>query len=58
MEITLEQAIVNIGIALGHESLRLSQAEHLSLIKSYEMIKKALEEQKELPKEDINLNIK
>lgn len=45
-KLTTEEALQNIGIALGHESLRLSQAEHLTLINSFNVIKEALLEKK------------
>jgi len=41
MEMTLEQAINNIGVVLASPELKLSQGEHLALIKSFEIVKKA-----------------
>lgn len=46
--ITIDQAITNIGNALAHPSLKLSQQEHLILLESYETIKKALIEKQDL----------
>lgn len=41
-KLTLEEALHNIAIALCHESLKLSQKEHLSLIESFNIIKETI----------------
>lgn len=41
--LTINDAIKNIGLALAHDSLKLSQREHLALVKSFQIIQKALE---------------
>lgn len=43
--LTLKQAFENIGLALAHPSLLLSQKDHISLIESYNIIKKELEKE-------------
>lgn len=42
MEKEIENALNNIGLALAHPSLMLSQKDHLSLIESFNIIKSQL----------------
>lgn len=44
MEITNEVALQQIGLALAHESLKLSQREHLYLIECYNVLEKLVKE--------------
>ena len=58
-KLTPEQALNNIGLALAHESLKLTQKEHLTLIESYNIVKLALApkvEAKEPPITETNEN--
>lgn len=42
-ELTPKQAIEIIGNALAHDSLKLSQQEHLALIKCYKAVKEKID---------------
>jgi len=42
-EITANEAINAIGSALAHESLKLSQGEHLTLVKCFKIVKEKLD---------------
>lgn len=42
-EITAKEAIEIIGNALAHDSLKLSQREHLALVKCYKFVKEKID---------------
>lgn len=42
-EITAKEAIEIIGNALAHDSLKLSQGEHLALVKCYKVVKEKID---------------
>ena len=42
-EITAKEAIEIIGNALAHDSLKLSQGDHLALVKCYKVVKEKID---------------
>ncbi len=44
-KLTPQQALEVIGNALAHESLKLSQREHVTLIEAYKVIKENLKDE-------------
>lgn len=45
-ELTYEQALITLGQGISHDSLKLSQKEHIMLMKSYEKLKELVEKEK------------
>ena len=46
MELTYEKALEYIGQGVAHESLKLSQREHILLLQSFEKLKELVEKEK------------
>lgn len=46
--LTPDQSIINIGLALAKPDFKASQAEHLALLESWEVLKEVIEELKNL----------
>lgn len=54
MELTYEKALEIIGQGIAHDTLRLSQREHILLMRSFDKLKELVEKEKnneQLPKE-------